>query len=179
MALRCMLFCRSLTRPEAARSAFEGTQPLFTHVPPMSWPSITATFRPCMDLSRFSSVGLLIPQACTTDGALQAWSRELTGMLMGKAWARQGGAEQCTELATHALNSMQCSSMATHATANNDEVVVIAALCLCYCGIPGNPSAALPAQRPQLSMNMYNPAVMDQAGNCKSCKEHARPYVND
>jgi hypothetical protein len=47
MAFRCIVFCISRTRPEAARSALEGTQPLFTQVPPMSWPSITAVLRPC------------------------------------------------------------------------------------------------------------------------------------
>ena len=33
---------------------------------------------------------------------------------------------------THALNSMQCSSMATDSTADDDQVVVILALCLRY-----------------------------------------------
>ncbi len=59
MALRCMLFCSSRTRPDAARSAFEGTQPLFTHVPPMSWPSMTAVLRPCR-LCAVSSADLLV-----------------------------------------------------------------------------------------------------------------------
>lgn len=37
----------SRTRPDAASSALDGTQPRLTQVPPMSCPSITATFRPC------------------------------------------------------------------------------------------------------------------------------------
>ena len=45
-----MAFLRSLTRPEAASRALEGTQPLFTQVPPMSWPSMTATLSPCSTL---------------------------------------------------------------------------------------------------------------------------------
>ncbi len=47
MDLRCMVFCSSRTRPDAASSALDGTQPRFTHVPPMSCPSMMATFRPC------------------------------------------------------------------------------------------------------------------------------------
>lgn len=46
MALRCISFCISRMRPDAASSALEGTHPRFTQVPPMSWPSITATFMP-------------------------------------------------------------------------------------------------------------------------------------
>ena len=44
---RCMVFCSSRTRPDAASSALDGTQPLFTQVPPMSCPSITAVLSPC------------------------------------------------------------------------------------------------------------------------------------
>lgn len=47
MDLRCCWFLNSRTRPEAASRALEGTQPRFTQVPPMSWPSMTATLRPC------------------------------------------------------------------------------------------------------------------------------------
>lgn len=36
-------------RPLTARSALEGTQPLFTHVPPITSPSMMAVFRPCHD----------------------------------------------------------------------------------------------------------------------------------
>ena len=36
----------SRTRPEAASSALEGTQPRFTHVPPMTPPSMMAVFIP-------------------------------------------------------------------------------------------------------------------------------------
>jgi hypothetical protein len=46
IALRCISFCISRTRPDAASSALLGTQPRFTQVPPMSWPSMTATFMP-------------------------------------------------------------------------------------------------------------------------------------
>lgn len=47
MAFMCISFFISRTRPDAASSALEGTQPRLTHVPPMSWPSMTATFMPC------------------------------------------------------------------------------------------------------------------------------------
>jgi hypothetical protein len=47
IALRCISFFMSRTRPDAASSALDGTQPRLTHVPPMSWPSTTATFMPC------------------------------------------------------------------------------------------------------------------------------------
>lgn len=43
----CAAFFISRMRPEAASRALEGTQPRFTHVPPMSCPSMTATFMPC------------------------------------------------------------------------------------------------------------------------------------
>ena len=42
--LRWSAFFMSRTRPEAARSALEGTQPRFTQVPPMSPPSMMAVF---------------------------------------------------------------------------------------------------------------------------------------
>lgn len=34
-------------RPLTARRALEGTHPLFTHVPPITSPSMIAVFRPC------------------------------------------------------------------------------------------------------------------------------------
>ncbi|KAJ1460745.1 hypothetical protein M885DRAFT_509103, partial [Pelagophyceae sp. CCMP2097] len=43
---RCASSCSSRTRPDAARRAFEGTQPRFTHVPPTSPPERTQTVRP-------------------------------------------------------------------------------------------------------------------------------------
>ena len=46
MDFRCMVFCSSRTRPDAASSALDGTQPRLTHVPPMSCPSMMATFKP-------------------------------------------------------------------------------------------------------------------------------------
>ena len=45
--LRWCAFLSSLTLPEAASSALEGTQPRFTQVPPMSCPSTMPTLRPC------------------------------------------------------------------------------------------------------------------------------------
>lgn len=49
-------FWSSRMRPLTARSAFEGTQPLFTHVPPTTSPSMIAVFKPCStyELSNFS-----------------------------------------------------------------------------------------------------------------------------
>lgn len=47
MDLRWCAFLSSLTLPEAASSALEGTQPRFTQVPPMSCPSTMPTLRPC------------------------------------------------------------------------------------------------------------------------------------
>mmetsp|Transcript_33266 Transcript_33266/g.77841 ORF Transcript_33266/g.77841 Transcript_33266/m.77841 type:complete len:222 (-) Transcript_33266:323-988(-) len=44
--LRCSASCISLTRPAAASSAFDGTQPRFTHVPPTSPPVKMAVLRP-------------------------------------------------------------------------------------------------------------------------------------
>lgn len=52
MDLRCCSFWNSRTRPLAARSALLGTHPRFTQVPPMSCPSITATFSPCRNAGR-------------------------------------------------------------------------------------------------------------------------------
>ena len=46
--LRCISFFMSLTLPDAASRAFDGTHPLLTQVPPISWPSIIAVFIPCM-----------------------------------------------------------------------------------------------------------------------------------
>ena len=46
MDSRCFSSPMSRTRPEAARSAFDGTQPRFTHVPPTSPPESTAQLRP-------------------------------------------------------------------------------------------------------------------------------------
>mmetsp|Transcript_38176 Transcript_38176/g.65464 ORF Transcript_38176/g.65464 Transcript_38176/m.65464 type:complete len:213 (-) Transcript_38176:37-675(-) len=43
---RCLSSCISRTRPDAASSAFDGTQPRLTHVPPTSSPAQTATLRP-------------------------------------------------------------------------------------------------------------------------------------
>ena len=37
----------SLMRPLTAKRALDGTQPLFTHVPPITSPSMIAVFRPC------------------------------------------------------------------------------------------------------------------------------------
>mmetsp|Transcript_24183 Transcript_24183/g.71701 ORF Transcript_24183/g.71701 Transcript_24183/m.71701 type:complete len:467 (-) Transcript_24183:67-1467(-) len=46
IAARCLSFCMSRTRPEAARRALDGTQPRLTHVPPTSSPAHTATLSP-------------------------------------------------------------------------------------------------------------------------------------
>mmetsp|Transcript_17770 Transcript_17770/g.42715 ORF Transcript_17770/g.42715 Transcript_17770/m.42715 type:complete len:224 (-) Transcript_17770:340-1011(-) len=45
-ALRWCAFRSSRTRPDAANRAFDGTQPLLTHVPPTSPPVRIAVFRP-------------------------------------------------------------------------------------------------------------------------------------
>lgn len=139
MAFRCISFCSSRTRPEAARSALEGTQPLFTQVPPMSWPSITAVLRPCS----------------YTQNMLTSLLAHKNGFLLGGTYRRhcqeiqQQGLRKTDDAmsreATHALNSVQGSSMAADAAANDDQVIVVFALCCCYCQAPCTPPTALPA----------------------------------
>ena len=43
----------SLIRPLTARSALDGTQPLFTQVPPTTSPSIMAVFNPCTNWTTY------------------------------------------------------------------------------------------------------------------------------
>ena len=98
----CMVFCSSRTLPDAASSALEGTQPLLTHVPPMSCPSMTAVLRPC------------------------AWQRAVE-----QVWACQHHHARGVH-ATYRLDGMQRCSMTPHSTPDDNQVVVILLLGLGY-----------------------------------------------
>lgn len=153
MDFMCASFFISRMRPEAASSALEGTQPRFTQVPPMSWPSITATFMPCEwcvgqqgseSSSGSSSRGARARVRHTprqyytcTSNVLYRLMVERPQLLLLRLCGL-GCMPPCRwsvaacgtrHRLPHLLDGMQRGAVSTHTAANDDQVIVILGWC--------------------------------------------------
>eukprot|EP00983_Pelagomonas_calceolata_P032834 1028423-Pelagomonas_calceolata.AAC.2 len=165
MAFRCCWFLNSRTRPAAARSALEGTQPRFTQVPPMSWPSMTATFMPCRAYKGWQPCALLLWARHALHGHGSTFSafkhdpigtKDAAGGALADLEVYRSGNGQCVHRSflPNFLDGVQSSPMATHATSDDDQVIVILLVCClghnCSPGLRPARSLRLPASTQEI-----------------------------